>query len=229
MFPRLITEKIVQTNDRTRLDASKSFGFDSIDLIEIRPEAGADFVTVDGRDTDAFLDWSYDVAGDKEVTLKITSGATSKEITASIKVVTAAEDALFSDDSDLLDYESAIFDNLAESRSSFLDKHRAAKKEILQVLDENGVRDFENKKITDIAIIDRDALCKWSTFIALSLIFEWQMERDDDLASIKAKRYREWAQGAASNVVLRLDTDKDGIEDTETKPFSIGSCDVVVR
>ena len=65
MFPRLLTEKKVQVNDRTRIDASKSFGFDTIDLIEIRPEVGADLITVDGRDTDAFLDWQYATPGNK--------------------------------------------------------------------------------------------------------------------------------------------------------------------
>lgn len=58
LFPILEIETLVQENDKTRLDASKSFasGGSSISKIEVKPSALAD--TVDITDDEA-LDWVY--------------------------------------------------------------------------------------------------------------------------------------------------------------------------
>jgi hypothetical protein len=70
LFPVIENEPIVQENDKTRLDASKSFGSGSgsITEVQVKPSRTGAFVDVT---TDRFLDWAYpfelevDAANDK--------------------------------------------------------------------------------------------------------------------------------------------------------------------
>lgn len=63
LFPVLETETLVQENDKTRLDGSKSYagGVPVISVTEIAPYAGATALDVS---TDGFLDWEFPFAID---------------------------------------------------------------------------------------------------------------------------------------------------------------------
>ncbi len=80
IFPNLKLEDIVQINDKTRLDASKSFTADeaAVTLVEIEPESAAGFIditpTVATNSKQYFLDWSY--------------SGTSRTVTVSVRITT---------------------------------------------------------------------------------------------------------------------------------------------
>jgi hypothetical protein len=59
LFPVLEIEALVQENDKTRLDGSKSYagGVGPITLTEIKPGEGGSFIDVT---TDGFLDWQFE-------------------------------------------------------------------------------------------------------------------------------------------------------------------------
>ena len=98
IFPILEFEKIVQSNDKTRLDASKSFsnGGEVFDLVTIVINGSAPIDIT----TNLYVDYIYDDAdaGDITVTLSIDSGITNvtKDYTQTVK--TAVQDNLFSND-----------------------------------------------------------------------------------------------------------------------------------
>ena len=76
IFPVLSHESIVQVDDKTRLDASKSFSNSAdITLVEIDPDGTGtfyDITNVDGW----YLDMVYGVEGDKTITLRINTTTT---------------------------------------------------------------------------------------------------------------------------------------------------------
>jgi hypothetical protein len=214
IFPVLEVEPIVQVGDKTRLNGTKSFASGestAISLVRIRPEASASWVTVTGTDSrDWLLDWAYADAGTKTVSIEITTNGSPVTKTASVSVVTAATDKLFSTDSDLQLHETDILKWVPDGRSSFLDMHRRAQKIILQWLDKEGYVDVNQVPFTKAAIIDIEEVNAWSTYTVLRLIFESISNATDDIFHEKAIRYGKEELHARNRAVLRLDTDGDG-------------------
>lgn len=226
MFPILETEPILQVNDKTRLDASKSYGAEFA-KVEIAPN-GVDFIDcTDGK----FLDWSFDTPGTKTIKLRATSGSgseeTSKEISKDLAVISSESDALFSNDEDLKQRESDIFRYLRDGRASFLDKHRAAKLEILQDLKNDELISLDAVDLTGLAI-NPGALRDWSKYLTLSIIY---FDADTGYAvggseyvKAKAESYRNAALRAKALAVRGLDANGDNVPDA---PINIYSCTMV--
>src|SRR4051812_9919720 len=100
IFPNLLFEPTVQVNDKTRLDGSKSFlSSGSIDVLEIKPDTTEAYIDVS---TNKYLDWEYSASGTKEVSVRVTVGSASAEITRELSVITSESDYLFSNDADLV-------------------------------------------------------------------------------------------------------------------------------
>lgn len=222
MFPILETETILQVNDKTRFDASKSYGAE-FTKIEIAPD-GVDFkVCTD----DKFLDWSFDAPGTKTIKLRVTTESGDKEVSKDILVVSSETDALFSNDDDLKQRESDIFRYLRDGRASFLDKHRAAKAEILQDLKNDELLDLDAESLTGLAI-NPGALRDWSKYLTLSIIFT---DADTGFAvggseyvKAKAESYRIAALRAKALAIRGLDTNGDNVPDSQ---INIYSCSMV--
>ena len=211
IFPILEYEPIVQIDDKTRLDVSKSFvtpDESPITLIEVQPSSGDSFITVSNH-----LDWAYAASGLHDITVRVTAGAASAQISRSLNVLTSEADKLFSNDNDLRLHESDILKWVPDGRATFKDMHRRAQVTIIKWLDKEGYVDVYNKPFTKDAIIDINEVKQWSTFICLRLIFESISNAVDDIFHEKAKRYKgmevEWRKRA----VLRLDIDGDGKAD----------------
>ncbi len=220
IFPNLHIEKVLQVDDRTRINARKSYctvDNGGVTQVYIRPEASADYIEV-GKDRDdsfdieqSYLDFQYSSEGPKIVSLRvITDDNTEAIIEKTIDVITSETDALFSDDDNLFEYESDIYRYLRAGRNSFLDKHRTARDEIVRTLDEMGVRNVDYDKIGNDAIIDRVALVSWSAYYTLSLIFEENINQTEDICIDKAKKYASLSNKAQASAVLRVDVDGDG-------------------
>lgn len=230
IFAILQSEGTVQVGDKTRLDARQSFVSPTVVVtqVEIKPYAASEWIVVSTSDdpTTWFLDWVYDAAASVTASVRVTAGSTATG-TASLTVVTAATDALFSDDSDLLPLEPSIQDLLPEGRSTFLNIHREAQTKILEDIYRSGIRDEDDDRLTKAAIVDVQEVSEWSKYLALQLIFEGASNAVDDIFAKKADKYRALAQMAANTATIVLDLDGDG--DAETPDERVSFTAVRVR
>jgi hypothetical protein len=207
-------EEKVQVDDKTRIDATKTFispDEAAITLFEIEPEASAGFVDVT---SDKYLDWSYSTAGDKTATIRVTTDGSpvTKEVT--ISVLSASDDKLFSNDKDIISHEVDIYRFLRPGRSTFLDFHRIAQKMILDDLDQRGLTDNQGNRLVKADIYDIEEVKEWSKYLALALIFKSVQSDVDDVYSIKSKGYMDMADRQKTRATLRLDLNADGNVDT---------------
>lgn len=218
IFPKLELEKTIQINDKTRLNATKSFiskGEAAITLIEIEPEAAAGFVDVTNADSDNYyLDWAYAGATRQVIaSVRITTDGAPVTTTETLEVITATDDALFSGDNDIIQYEKDIMNHIRPGRSSYLDKHREAQVRILSALDEKGIKDEDGDRLTKTDILDPTEILDWSKFIALAIIFGEISNAKDDIFNDKSNKYKKMANETKTRAFLRLDLNNDGILD----------------
>lgn len=242
IFPILELESIVQENDKTRLDASKSFasGGSAITTLEICP----DYVAPEEEDPDEntyydvtedkWLDWQYSIEAanpeteSREATVRVRINYVAPDPeadppveedlgTSTTKIITVNSvdtDALFSTDDDLKRHEPDVLKYVPDGRATFKDVHRRAQTLILAWLDTQGFVDANATKLTLADILDPTELTQWSTMMALRLIFEGISNAVDDVFSKKAKTYLELEDFYRKRAILRIDTNSDGQLDT---------------
>lgn len=225
IFPNLNIENIVQVNDTIRLDASRSYaskGEADITLIEIEPEAGEGFIDVTAvKNKDWFLDWQYSGASRTVVvTVRITTDGSPVASTFNLEVISEADDKLFSDDADLLTFESEILKFLPDGKTSFKFMHRRAQRLIVEDFNERGATDYDRQKLTKDAFVDIDEVKDWSTALTLSMIFKDNSNVVGDTFSTKAEEYNSAALRHRNRAFYRIDLNGDGNIDTgETVPY----------
>lgn len=215
IFPTLKVESLVQVNDKTRLDGVKSFittDEAAITLVEIEPESSNGFIDVT---SDKFLDWSYSTAGDKTATIRITTDGAPISVIATFTVVSVNDDALFSNDQDIVSHEVDIYRFLRAGRQSFLDFHRIAQGMILDELDQRGLTDTSGNRLTKLDIYDVQEVKEWSRYLSLYLIFKSVQGEIDDVYDQKSKTYWDMAQRQSTRATIRLDLNQDGTVDSK--------------
>lgn len=224
LFIQVKNETIVQTDDKTRIDISKSFISGVIpDIVkyEIQPEASASFedVTEDMR-----LDWVYDTDGDKVITVKATDDlAVEYTKTATISIITDLDDNLFSSDADIVGLEPDLLQWVQDGRNSFTDKHREAQREILNELDAARIWKDDGDRYASTDIVDLVEFRDWSKYVALRIIFEGISNAIDDVFSIKATKYQSHAVQAKKRATFRLDSNGDGVDDIHEQVDNVTS------
>lgn len=203
-------ESVVQINDKTRIDISKSFvtaDEEAIEIWEVKPSTADDYVDV--TDT-MYLDWAYDSAGSKTVTARVTAGETVATKDLTITVLSVADDNLFSSDLELRVHEHDISQWLPSGRSTWNHMHRRAQSLILDYLDREGKVDSYGDKYTKEDFIDVQEAKEWSTFMTLRMVMESISNSVDDVFAKKAKLYESREIASRNRLVLRIDTDADG-------------------
>jgi hypothetical protein len=227
IFCNLQIENVVQVNDKTRLDASKSFiskGEAAISLVEIEAESGAGFVVVSGTGLTAkdwYLDYEYATAGAKVVSCRITTNGSPSTKTFALTVLSVADDYLFSTDADLTALEHDILNYVPQGRNTFKNIHRKAQKLIMAWLDENGHTGVNGVKLTPQALVDKEEVAYWSAALCMQLIFSSISNDPNDVFFQKSKQYESMAITHRSRLLLRLDVDGDGVvSDGEGKNMS---------
>jgi uncharacterized protein YqfB (UPF0267 family) len=215
IFPVLEIEAVVQVNDRTRINASRSVADPNeaaISKVEIQAETGGDWYDVyDATSSDNwYLDWQYASAGSKTVSCRVTTNASPTSVTATLTVKSVADDNLFSSDSDLTAWEPDILKYIRDGRSSFKDVHRESQKQILDWFDSQGIRDEDDNRYTAADVVDVQEVKEWSKFLTLQIIFEGISNAVDDVFSKKALKYEGYALRARNRSEIKLDTDGDG-------------------
>lgn len=215
IFPVLELEQKLQVDDKTRLDARKSFTSPdeaAITLVEIEPAAGSGFVDVTSS---RYLDWQYSTDGVAVVTVRITTDGSPVTSSKNLTVLSVADDKLFSSDSELLPYEPDILNYVRAGRNSFLDVHRASQQRILKILEENGFFLSDDTRITLDEILDIEEFRDWSKFMTLRLVFEGLSNATDDIFHQKALRYSNLEAEARDRARIKVDLDGDGNAEAE--------------
>lgn len=220
IFGFLETESVVQVNDKTRINASKSFvskGSSLIDIVKIKPEATESFITVSGTGLSAkdwFLDWQYPTSGTKTIELEITLvGGSIGTFTKEIVVLTEAEDMLLSSDDDLASREADILKWVPAGRNSFLNIHRQAQKNILNWLDEIRIYRRDGTKLRKEDLSLNDDLRELSTFWALALIYGSIWNKQDDSFYKKMKDYASEVEASKRRGRIQADFNGDAVQD----------------
>lgn len=225
LFPLLRTDEKVQIGDKFRFDASKSFvaPIGVITKYEFDPNNTA--IWIDAGTT-SYLDWVYTTAGPKTCNLRITSGSTAV-VAVTLTAVTSSADALFSNDSDLIEIEPTIMKYLPAERSSFKYAHRRAQKHLLDSFDQHRIYVNDGTRISTVHLLDVQEVKNWSTLQTLSYIFDGLSNATDDVFSKKAKLYR-GKSDSAMHLALRYDYNQDD-EITESETRDLFTTEMVRR
>lgn len=219
-FGIIQSEKVVQVNDKTRISAVKSFiarGASPITRVEIQPEASEVMVEVGTNlipQSQWVLDWVYDTAGVKVVTLKITQqDLTETTFTQQVEVLTETEDMLWSDDQDLVTYESDILKWLPDGKSSLKFVHRRAQRLILDWLDEIRVYKIRGQRLEKEDMQKTEDLRRLSAMWTLALIFQSLSNRPDDVFAQKSTYYMDRKAEAQQRGRIQADFNDNQVED----------------
>lgn len=215
IFPVLELESVLQVNDKTRLNGSKSYVTDdeaAITLVRIDPD-GSGFIDVTQN---RYLDYQYDTGGTKTVTIEVTTDGAPVTATKDIEVVTPEDDYLFSGDAELVSHEPNILSYVAPGKNSFLNIHRTAQDRILDWLNAHRIWDRNNNPLTKEAIVSIEEVNDWSKFLTLQIIFEGLSNSIDDIFAQKSQAYRVMAANTRDRARIRLDRDGDGSDDDDT-------------
>lgn len=219
-FGIIESEKVVQVNDKTRISAVKSFiarGASPITRVEIQPEASEVMVEVGTNlipQSQWVLDWVYETAGVKVVSLKITQAdLTETTFTQQIEVLTEAEDMLWSDDQDLVTYEADILKWLPDGKASFKFVHRRAQRLILDWLDEIRVYKIRGQRLEKEDMQKTEDLRRLSAMWTLALIFQSLSNRPDDVFAQKSTYYMDRKAEAQSRGRIQADFNNNQVED----------------
>lgn len=216
IFPKLECDSVVQVADKFRIDATKSYiakGEAAITLVEIEPEAGAGFIAVQGAPVNPknwTLDWEYQTAGDKVITLQITTDGLPTVLTKTVTALTEADDKLFSTDQDLVALEHNITKYVPEGRSTFKYLHREAQKQILEWLYINGYRLNTNERLTKEHVLDIEEVRFWSKFKVLSLLYRDLSTTPNDVHDVKSREYQNKEHVWRQSVGMKFDFNGDG-------------------
>ena len=223
IFGNLRLEPTVQLDDKTRLDASSSFVSKdeaAITLVEIEPFSGSGFIDVTGTSSrDWYLDWEYTggVTRTETVSLRITTDGAPITVTTDIDVTNAADDLLFSQDSDLIRHEPDIMSWVVEGRNSYLDIHRRAQSLIIDHFDIQGWRKRDGSKVEKTDLADIQEVKEWSTFAVLKIIMEGRSNSTDDIFHEKALIYDSKMVAKRERVFIGYDFNNNGEIDPNEK------------
>jgi hypothetical protein len=225
IFPILRTDEILQVNDKIRFDASETFingSTPAISGVEIEPDTSLGFISVYQLSQQAwYLDWIYLTAGSKVVRLKITAGQggsqVTETITKTVTVLTAADDYLFSSDSELRSKEHDILRWLPDGYSSWNHVHRQCQKNILDWFDEIRLFKEDGTRWAAEDVVVKAQVRRIATNMALRMIFSSISNQVGDIFDQKAQMYLSMERDAKNRNYITLDFDGDGQAESDER------------
>lgn len=235
MYGVLEIEQILQVNDKTRIDASKTYtvkGEAAITVVEIEPYTGAGYVTVSGvgiTARDWYLDYQYPTAGLKTISLRVTTNAAPEVFTKTILVLTEADDRLFSSDNDLVQHEPDIMKWLRAGRNSWLDYHRRSQGLILDWLAQARIFDQNGDRLTKVSILVIEDIKNLSIYWTLGNIFLSLSNKPDDVFRAKSEMYFSLVADYKSTGRIQFDYNNDGELNDSEKNYDLKSFRIVRR
>ena len=151
--------------------------------------------------------------GNKIITVIISNGTETDTKYFYTKAYSELGDRLFSSDGDLMSHEPDIMKWVQDGRSSFKNAHRRSQSIIMAWIDEKGYQNSDGDKFTKNDIIDIEEVHQWSIYLTMRLIFQGMSNAIDDVFDRKSVMYSLNEEAAKQRVILRLDTDGDGVAD----------------
>lgn len=211
IFINCMNEELVQENDKTRIDVSRSFvSGDGITDIEIEPEAGAGYVSVYNTNQDKwYLDWQFSSSGEKVISVRATDGTNTITQTFSITVISEADDNLYSNDAQLFSIESELKKYLPPGKSSFNYLHREAQSRIVAYLDRKRIWNDDGEPYTKNQINLFGELQKWSLYETAYIIYHDLFISVGDKFAQKINQYKALRNIERDRAAIRIDKNND--------------------
>lgn len=215
IFGVLKSDDKVFSGDKIRLEAGDSFltpdeSFATPISHEISVDSGVTWYNITAK---KYVDWIFTSAGNKTISLRITTLTGNQIFTKSIEVLDLTAAQLFSKDFDLYQYEPEIDQYLPKKWSSWNMVHKRAQDWIIDFLDEKGIFDENGHKYTVADLLDTQQVNQLSVFKTLEFIFEGNSNVVGDLFSAKADKYRQMSNTKASRSQLSLDFNANTVSD----------------
>lgn len=231
IFLSCIRESLVQVNDKTRIDVSKSFVSGSgITSISIKPEASGSFVSVyNTNQAKWFLDWAYPTDGTKVITVQATDGITTVSQNFELEVISEEDDNLYSTDEQIFAIESELKRYIPEGRNSFKNIHREAQSRILNYLDRKRIWNTNGEPYTNDQLNINNELSKWSLYEALFIIYSDLFVSVGDKFAEKINQYKELRNAERDRASLRIDKDNSGTFDGSSEIQDLKSFRMIRR
>lgn len=231
IFLSCIRESLVQVNDKTRIDVSKSFVSGSgITGILIKPEASGAFVSVyNTNQAKWYLDWAYSTAGTKVISVQATDGVTTVTQNFELEVISEANDNLYSTDEHIFAIESELKRYIPEGRNSFKNIHREAQSRILNYLDRKRIWNTNGEPYTNDQLNINNELSKWSLYEALFIIYSDLFVSVGDKFAEKINQYKELRNAERDRASLRIDKDSSGTFDGSSEIQDLKSFRMIRR
>jgi hypothetical protein len=207
IFGVIKSDDKVFTGDKLRVDLSESFlapgsTFATVSH-EVSFDSGVTWFDVSAR---KYIDYLFSTSGTKTITARISTTAPASEtFTKTITCLDLTDQELFSNDSDLYQYETEIDQYLPKKWSSWNLIHLKAQEWIMDWLDEKRIYKENNQKYVVADLLDKQEVKQLSIAKVLELIYESNINSPDDLFTQKRNKYQAMANEKASRSTLTLD------------------------
>jgi hypothetical protein len=231
IFLNCIKEDLVQVNDKTRIDVSKSFvSGSSITGITIKPSEDDVAISVFNTNQERwYLDWAYSSDGEKTITVQATDGTNTVSQNFTINVITAIEDNLYSNDSQIFAIESELKRYIPQGRNSYINIHREAQSRILNYLDRKRIWQDNGEPYTKTQINLHGELQKWSLYEAMLMIYTDLLISVGDKFAEKVNEYKSLRNYERDRGAIRIDKNNNGIIDQGSEIQELKSFRLIKR
>jgi hypothetical protein len=231
IFLNCIKEDLVQVNDKTRIDVSKSFvSGANITNITIKPSADDSAISVFNTNQERWhLDWAYLTDGEKTITVQATDGTNTVSQNFTINVISAEDDNLYSNDSHIFAIESELKRYIPQGRNSYINIHREAQSRILNYLDRKRIWQDNGEPYTKTQINLHGELRKWSMYEAMLMIYTDLLISVGDKFAEKVNEYKTLRNYERDRGAIRIDKNNNGIIDQASEIQELKSFRLIKR
>ena len=231
IFLNCMNEGLVQVNDKTRIDVSKSFvNGDTITDILIKPEASENYISIFNIDQRKwFLDWSYATDGEKVISVQATDGVNTVTQNFNLEIISVADDNLYSNDSQIFKIESELKKYIDSSRNSYINLHREAQSRILAYLDRKRIWNDDGTAYSKTQVNLQDELQKWSLYETILMIYTDLFVSGGDKFAEKINEYKAMRNTERDRGAIRVDKNNNGIVDAGTEIQELKSFRLIKR
>ncbi len=231
IFLNCITEGLVQENDKTRIDVSKSFvSGDGITDIEIEPESGAGYISIYNLDQKKwFLDWAFSSSGDKTIGVRATDGTNTVVQTFNIKIISVVDDNLYSTDEQIFKIETELKKYITPGRNSYINLHREAQQRILTYLDRKRIWNDNGEPYTKSQLNIGGELSQWSLYETILMIYTDLFISVGDKFAAKMNQYKELRNYERDRGAIRVDKNNSGTIDQASEIQELKSFRLIKR
>lgn len=231
IFINCINEGLVQVNDKTRIDVSRSFvSGDVITDITITPEIGESAVSVYNADQKRwYLDWQFATDGTKTITVEATDGVSTVSQNFTIDVISEADDNLYSNDQQIFKIEQELLKYIPPGRNSYKNIHREAQSRILNYLDRKRIWNDDGEPYTKDQLNLYGELSLWSLYETILMIYQDLYVSVGDKFAEKINEYKALRNYERDRGAIRIDKNNNQVLDESTEIQELKSYRLIRR